>query len=252
MIPRPVLGNPTKNRIPTEALIYDSDGALVNILLHVIDGYINELEIIRADGEPLNREIDAGHIVPIVNEKQNTFNTESSANHITILRQHVSKKHPKRTLVGIHGWLRFFVVVYVIGVALLPIGLWAMVQNYYDISHAASTPLSGLLPLTIFDISLSLVIGGFSIWLLIPLFRKKKNLPHYMILFNIIGTIAAMADCVLWLYWGSTEGMSYVAHDLLSQHQITYFFCLIAIPVSAGVWCLYLMSSKRVKVTFVK
>ena len=37
-------------RIPVEAEAEDADGATVHILLHVVDGYINELELYR-DGE---------------------------------------------------------------------------------------------------------------------------------------------------------------------------------------------------------
>ena len=37
-------------RIPLEAKAEDLDGVTVHVLLHVVDGYINELEIYREDG----------------------------------------------------------------------------------------------------------------------------------------------------------------------------------------------------------
>lgn len=43
----------TERRVPVEASARDSDGAEILILLHVIDGYLDELEFIRGDGKPM-------------------------------------------------------------------------------------------------------------------------------------------------------------------------------------------------------
>jgi hypothetical protein len=45
-------------RIPVEAEFDDQDGVGVHVLLHVLDGYLNELEIYREDSSPLQREPD--------------------------------------------------------------------------------------------------------------------------------------------------------------------------------------------------
>jgi hypothetical protein len=42
-----------KKRIPIEAEFEDIDGVLIHILLHVIDGMVNELEIYKEDGSPI-------------------------------------------------------------------------------------------------------------------------------------------------------------------------------------------------------
>ena len=39
-------------RIPVEAESFDGEGATVHLLLHVVEGQINELEIYREDGKP--------------------------------------------------------------------------------------------------------------------------------------------------------------------------------------------------------
>ena len=39
-----------KKRIPVEAEVQDTDGILMHILLHVVDGKVNELEIYKEDG----------------------------------------------------------------------------------------------------------------------------------------------------------------------------------------------------------
>jgi hypothetical protein len=44
---------PTAFRIPTEGEAKDSDGISVHVLLHVVDGKINELEIYKDDSSPL-------------------------------------------------------------------------------------------------------------------------------------------------------------------------------------------------------
>ena len=42
-----------KRRIPVEAEFQDTDGVLIHILLHVMDGKVNELEIYKEDGSPI-------------------------------------------------------------------------------------------------------------------------------------------------------------------------------------------------------
>jgi len=48
---------PVKNRIPVEAKTADLDGINVNILLHVVDGRVNELEVYRDDSGSLRGEL---------------------------------------------------------------------------------------------------------------------------------------------------------------------------------------------------
>lgn len=45
-------------RVPVEATVEDSDGIIVHVLLHVVGGYLNELEIYREDSEPPRRPIE--------------------------------------------------------------------------------------------------------------------------------------------------------------------------------------------------
>jgi hypothetical protein len=42
-----------EKRIPVEAEVHDTDGILIHILLHVVDGKVNELEIYKEDGSPI-------------------------------------------------------------------------------------------------------------------------------------------------------------------------------------------------------
>jgi hypothetical protein len=44
-------------RIPVEAEAEDVDGMTFHVLLHVVDGYIDELEVYRNDSEPLQGPI---------------------------------------------------------------------------------------------------------------------------------------------------------------------------------------------------
>jgi hypothetical protein len=44
-------------RIPVEAEVEDLDGVTIHVLLHVIDGYIDELEIFREDSAALQAPI---------------------------------------------------------------------------------------------------------------------------------------------------------------------------------------------------
>ena len=42
-----------RERVPVEADAIDSDGQPVHVLLHVVDGYLNELELYRNDLKPV-------------------------------------------------------------------------------------------------------------------------------------------------------------------------------------------------------
>jgi hypothetical protein len=44
-------------RIPVEAEILDDDGVPIAVLLHVVDGLAEELEIYRVDGEQIQRSV---------------------------------------------------------------------------------------------------------------------------------------------------------------------------------------------------
>jgi hypothetical protein len=49
-------------RIPVEAETEDGDGVTIHLLLHVIDGLLNELEIYREDSKSLKRSIDSSSL----------------------------------------------------------------------------------------------------------------------------------------------------------------------------------------------
>lgn len=42
-----------KRRIPIEAEVEDEDGTLIHVLLHVVDGKLDELEFYKEDGSPI-------------------------------------------------------------------------------------------------------------------------------------------------------------------------------------------------------
>lgn len=53
---------PVTSRVPVEGMTRDSDGVAVDVILHVVDGFINELEIVKADGSKLRAPIDIDNI----------------------------------------------------------------------------------------------------------------------------------------------------------------------------------------------
>ena len=48
---------PVVRRIPVEAEAEEADGTTFHVLLHVVDGFINELERFREDGHPIQGPI---------------------------------------------------------------------------------------------------------------------------------------------------------------------------------------------------
>ena len=62
-------------RVPVAATAKDEDGILIDILLHVIDGLVNELEILKADGTLIKLRFKAEDMVVTVN-KTGSFESE--------------------------------------------------------------------------------------------------------------------------------------------------------------------------------
>ena len=48
---------PVVRRVPVEAAAEDEDGTTFHVLLHVVDGHIDELERFREDGRPIQGPI---------------------------------------------------------------------------------------------------------------------------------------------------------------------------------------------------
>lgn len=49
-------------RVPVEARLEDTDGVTVHVLLHVIDGYIREVEVYREDSGPVQAPLEASRL----------------------------------------------------------------------------------------------------------------------------------------------------------------------------------------------
>jgi hypothetical protein len=53
-------------RVPVEAEAYDEDGVPIAILLHVVNGFMDELEIFKYDGTPIRKHPDPAKLKVIV------------------------------------------------------------------------------------------------------------------------------------------------------------------------------------------
>jgi hypothetical protein len=53
-------------RIPIEADCPDDDGIFIHVLLHFLDGLLNELEIYRDDSKPVRRAVTADDLNLVV------------------------------------------------------------------------------------------------------------------------------------------------------------------------------------------
>jgi len=49
-------------RVPIEGELIDRDGTAIRVLLHVVDGWMTELEVFRDAGGPPQRDLDAGEL----------------------------------------------------------------------------------------------------------------------------------------------------------------------------------------------
>jgi hypothetical protein len=61
---------PTTVRVPVEGEALDTDGATIAVLLHVIDGHADELEIYRTDGGRILRDVISDLRTVLVNEER--------------------------------------------------------------------------------------------------------------------------------------------------------------------------------------
>jgi hypothetical protein len=53
---------PVTSRVPVSGRTFDVDGVPIEVLLHVVDGIIEELEIVKADGSPIERRPEASRL----------------------------------------------------------------------------------------------------------------------------------------------------------------------------------------------
>lgn len=53
---------PVLQRVPVEGELFDEDGMMISVLLHVVDGTMVELEILRGDSQSLRRKISPGDL----------------------------------------------------------------------------------------------------------------------------------------------------------------------------------------------
>lgn len=59
---------PFNNRVPVELEIIQFDQVPIMMLFHVVSGYIEELEVLRADSEPITRKIRIEEAKVIIRE----------------------------------------------------------------------------------------------------------------------------------------------------------------------------------------
>ena len=53
---------PVRVRVPVDAVALDADGVPIEFLLHVVDGVVKELEVVKADGSPIVKRPEASHL----------------------------------------------------------------------------------------------------------------------------------------------------------------------------------------------
>jgi hypothetical protein len=53
---------PVTQRVPVYATALDADGVPIELLLHVVDGLVQELEVVEADGSPIKRPPQAADL----------------------------------------------------------------------------------------------------------------------------------------------------------------------------------------------
>jgi hypothetical protein len=60
----PADGTPAEvaRRVPVEAELDDNDGVTIHVLLHVVDGFLKELEVYRDDSGRIQRVLDPGDL----------------------------------------------------------------------------------------------------------------------------------------------------------------------------------------------
>lgn len=57
------------SRIPVQGILNDSDGVPIQIFLHVVNGKVDELEIVKADNSPLKSPIDPKKIRVVTDQE---------------------------------------------------------------------------------------------------------------------------------------------------------------------------------------
>jgi hypothetical protein len=164
----------------------------------------------------------------------------------------LSPKKGEKNLNGLHGWL----ILVGIGLCLSPIILLLAIYGNavalspsareYFASQGVALDFTRPHGLVVFQLVREIFLLAASIWLIRLFFTKRRIFPRYYILFLVAALVFSAMDFGVALH-ASRDLMSSLDEAMPDQEGQ-----LIQTAGSAIVWALYMVKSKRVKVTFVK
>lgn len=163
----------------------------------------------------------------------------------------MKKSKPSKDLNGIKGWLKFVVVMTILGIVLTPVVIGLSIYSYLQLIEAARVELPGLLAVTIFE---SVVLGLtaiIDIWVLRLMLKKKREVPNLMIILTWAGLGLSILLSFLHVMWGNSEGLVYFEDWFINKLNATEWSSLTGGLLGALIWTTYFKKSKRVKATFV-
>jgi len=166
------------------------------------------------------------------NHKKNKEHKEKYCDMNPKTKYYDKKGVEKAKLIGVHGWLKFFVITFIFGSILGILDLFTP-KSYEDLF----TPTSN--ESLIYPLIITIVFIVIITYLLILIFKKDKKFPKYILLFL---WVLFFLNIISFLWAGEVGARTY--------GEIVAGGPKVIIPLI--IWIIYFTISKRVERTFTK
>ena len=160
----------------------------------------------------------------------------------------LSKKQRRKQLIGLEGWLAFFIVGISLGILLGVINLVGYGSTFSDLASVQSDApdyVAAMTPVLWFEILTNLLSIGLAVWLLVLLAKHKKLAKGIAIAYLVSSAIFLIIDYAWAASVFETFNVTQYVQTEMSRAARDFGRGIIA----AFIWVPYFLVSKRVKRT---
>ena len=163
----------------------------------------------------------------------------------------LSKKQRRKQLIGLEGWLAFFIVGISLGILLGVINLVGYGSTFSDLASVQSDApdyVAAMTPVLWFEILTNLLSIGLAVWLLVLLAKNKKLAKGIAIAYLVSSAIFLIIDYA----WAASVFETFNVTQYVQTEMSRAARDVGRGIIGALIWVPYFLVSKRVKRTLTK
>ena len=160
----------------------------------------------------------------------------------------LSKKQRRKQLIGLEGWLAFFIVGISLGILLGVINLVGYGSTFSDLASVQSDApdyVAAMTPVLWFEILTNLLSIGLAVWLLVLLAKNKKLAKGIAIAYLVSSAIFLIIDYA----WAASVFETFNVTQYVQTEMSRAARDVGRGIIAAFIWVPYFLVSKRVKRT---